>query len=491
MNESGSERANMREREDKRTLRWMFNMIVVNLVELSSESSRGLTLPTLYLFVIHLGGGIQELSILISIFSVGRLVGSTLFGKMTDLMSARETYVSSILISLLGNFIYILADMNGVSPSTGMLILTMSRFIVGFGAGNRSVCRSNVADLTVPESRMRYMTLLQATVYFGYALTPGIAASLPYQKREAFWNFNSLVHVNIYTVPGFVLCALNSFVLLCVLAGVDENMDWSHEPSCCGTDVEKASENEGIVARTNKPQVSGISEGLARRGFNLFLFLNFLLKGTLSIFETITPVLFLQVTHQSHASTTDQPRGVQIAQFLFWLGVGGLIVLLLVASQKSNRWMSDTLCWVSFLVQGFGCLCGVYCVLSPSLAALLSTEILVWSLASPVAGAVLISSFSCMLGPSKQGLSMGLIGSAGSLGRILAPPINGFLMANGNGYGVFFACAVLSFLSAALLLMFRRCVDTEKDAGIANEATVLLNRTVPLREKRRVLSPFD
>ena len=52
-------------------------------------------------------------------------------------------------------------------------VLAVARFLCGFGAGNRSVCRANVARLTLMEQRLQFLTVLQATVYFGYAVTPG------------------------------------------------------------------------------------------------------------------------------------------------------------------------------------------------------------------------------------------------------------------------------------------------------------------------------
>lgn len=477
----------------KHISRWIFNMAVVNLVELSSESARGLTLPTLYLYVMRMGGGVADLSILISIFSVGRLFGSTVFGKLVDVTSARQTFAVSLVVSLIGNAMYVLADNasggNIFGFTYGMMLLLISRFVVGFGAGNRAVCRANVADLTSQSSRMRYMTILQATVYFGYAVTPGVASVLPYQRNVEFTS-TAFFRLNIYTLPGIVLCVLNAFVLASVALGYDESVDWTHEPigepsssssssslppppsalaataavSVISSDYMKTAGAIGTkqgdaVARSSSKR---LSDELATKGFYLYLSLNFLLKGTLSIFETITPVLYLRVTDQTEEARNPTPRGQQIARFLFWLGVGGLAVLLVVAYQKSNRRLSDTLCWASLTLQGFGCAYGAICETYPSMRSLVATEILVWSIASPIAGAVIISSFSCILGPSKQGLSMGLIGSAGSLGRIIAPPINGALMSVNAGSSVFVVCSIASFVSAFSLYWFNAKARAEK-----------------------------
>lgn len=438
----------------KRSSEWIANMCLINLIELSSEGARGLTLSTLYLYVLQLGGGVKDLSWIISVFSVGRLISSTLFGQLSDILSMRQTYIISLLISLFGNILYVFADSSHIVGAYGLTALVFSRCVVGFGAGNRAVCRANVAQLCRPESRMRYMTVLQAMVYFAYAVTPGIASLFPYQQQREFWTLGGVVNVNIYTVPGIVLCALNFLVLCCILLIFDETIDEDDEPGKHDV-VVNASQNN------LKNTTARLDDHTARIGFVLFLSMNFLLKGTLSIFETFTPVMFLDVTDQVHKSSSSTPRGQQIASFLFWLGVGGLIVLLLVASQKSNQKRSDTLCWTGFFVQGIGCATGAILSVHPSMAVLVVTEVLVWSVASPVAGAVLISSFSCMLGSAKQGLSMGLIGSAGSLGRIIAPPLNGILMESGHESLIFLLCSVWSFLGAGALYAYRRFAERE------------------------------
>ena len=181
-------------------------MIIVNLIEFSSESSRGLTLPTLYLYVTSLGGGVRDLSLLISLFSFGRLISSTIFGWFSDFFDPRRAYALSLIVSFLSNLLYVFASSFG---NHSLLVLSISRFLVGFGAGNRSVCRSDVARMTSSSKRLRYMTILQATVYMGYALTPGLASILP----ESSHLFPSL---NMYTIPGVALCVLNLFVLCCV-----------------------------------------------------------------------------------------------------------------------------------------------------------------------------------------------------------------------------------------------------------------------------------
>jgi MFS transporter, ceroid-lipofuscinosis neuronal protein 7 len=48
---------------------------------------------------------------------------------------------------------------------------------------------------------------------------------------------------------------------------------------------------------------------------------------------------------------------------------------------------------------------------------------LIWSLGSPLSQVMILSTFSRMLGARPQGLMMGLITGAGSVGRIVSPLI--------------------------------------------------------------------
>ncbi|KAF4315079.1 hypothetical protein G195_011354, partial [Phytophthora kernoviae 00238/432] len=177
------------------------NICMINFVEFAAESSRGVVLATLFLYTKSLGGDLAFMGMLTSLFSVGRLISSTVFGWMCDHYSFRSVYLVSSVICLVGNLIYLIAD----SHVTGSLTaLAASRFIVGFGAGNRSVCRADVASITTINQRLTYLTMLATVVFLGYALTPGLG-SLVANTDSYFLG----VHFNRYTSPGMILVVLN------------------------------------------------------------------------------------------------------------------------------------------------------------------------------------------------------------------------------------------------------------------------------------------
>jgi MFS transporter, ceroid-lipofuscinosis neuronal protein 7 len=130
----------------RRPLRaWYGNQLFVNLVELGSEGARGLVLPSLYMYQARLDGSTQFMCLLVAAFSLGRVISSTALGVMCDRHGMRRTYVVALLISAAGNALYALADVGCLDSRYALLA---ARFVVGFGAGNRAVCRADVAALT-------------------------------------------------------------------------------------------------------------------------------------------------------------------------------------------------------------------------------------------------------------------------------------------------------------------------------------------------------
>ena len=50
----------------------------------STEATRGLALPSLYIYQTTVGGDVRFMAFLTAVFSVGRVISSTLFGVLSD-----------------------------------------------------------------------------------------------------------------------------------------------------------------------------------------------------------------------------------------------------------------------------------------------------------------------------------------------------------------------------------------------------------------------
>lgn len=91
----------------------------------------------------------------------------------------------SVAVCILGNILYSCASL------WGTYVLLAGRFTTGFGAGTSnlyrdyklinmhhagtlSVIRAYVAHVTTPKERTKYMSILGAVQFFGFAIMPGI-----------------------------------------------------------------------------------------------------------------------------------------------------------------------------------------------------------------------------------------------------------------------------------------------------------------------------
>ncbi|TYZ61568.1 hypothetical protein PybrP1_010127 [[Pythium] brassicae (nom. inval.)] len=420
---------------NRRIHAWYVNMAVINFVEFAAESSRGVVLATLFLYNKSLGGDLAFMGLLTSVFSVGRLISSTVFGWMCDHYSFKSVYVVSSAICLFGNLLYLLADTH---VTDSLLLLAVSRFLVGFGAGNRSVCRANVAALTTVNQRLKYMTILATVVFLGYALTPGLGSLVA--EADVFVLG---VHFNKYTSPGMILVALNTLTIVAMFTAFDESVSIHDGPL-------ESPNAQAAANPLNDP--TSLPDRVVNIGAIVFIFLNFNARGILSVFETVNIPLFLDVTGQDPESTG---AVVAASNFQFYLGVLGLVTYFSIEYFRHS--VSD----VTWVQAGFATLTlgNLLLVIAPaelSFARLGVAELFVWSIGCPITTAVVLAAFSKLLGGRPQGTLMGLLGSAASVSRIVLPLVPAAIP---TLTPVFWINIVLCVVSIGCLWWFSRLVN--------------------------------
>jgi ceroid-lipofuscinosis MFS transporter 7 len=428
----------------RRVSQWYINMALINFVEFSAESSRGVVLATLFLYNKSLGGNLAFMGLLTSLFSVGRLISSTVFGWMCDRYSFRSVYLVSSGICLVGNLIYLMAD---IHVTDSLTVLAASRFIVGFGAGNRSVCRANVAAMTTINQRLRYLTILATVVFLGYALTPGLG-SLVADVDVFFCG----MHFNKFTSPGMILVIFNLLTIFGMLTTYDPSIGLHDGPL----------ESPNTAATRNAlSDLTSMPERIVNIGAMVFIFLNFSARGILSVFETVNIPLFLQVTGSDPNSVA---AVVDASNFQFYLGLLGLLSYFSIEYfRRSLRDVSWVQLGFLFLLAGNVLLVVLPASLTFDLLAL--AELLVWSIGCPITTAVVVAAFSKLLGGRPQGTLMGLLGSAGSVSRIILPLLPAAIP---TLTPVFMINIALCALSVALLWWYSRLVYRTKLALLAD-----------------------
>ena len=152
--------------EHKSTV-WWVDFALVCAVLLLAESARGVVIGTLSLYLDTLGGDEFFLGIVVSAFSLGRLIASFAFGALADFWSTRAVLLLSTVACMAGNFMFCMAG-----SLASKWVLLFSRVLTGFGTGMLSVARTHVSVTTPGDERTLWMSWLGIVQFVGFAVTP-------------------------------------------------------------------------------------------------------------------------------------------------------------------------------------------------------------------------------------------------------------------------------------------------------------------------------
>jgi ceroid-lipofuscinosis MFS transporter 7 len=421
------------------------------------------------------------MTFLTAAFSFGRVISSTVFGVLSDSYDFQTVYYASILISFFGNMMYAASDKSALGSKW---VLLASRFVVGFGAGCRSVCRANVAALTTTAQRLRYLAIIAGTIFVGYAVTPGLGAWLSFINVEV-----AGYHLSAYTSPGIVLAFCNVLSLVGLCCVYDPTIAKEDGPQDA---LSPHPQNKVSVSNLHRMQelrqqhsqstggfcrcLRGVSaarwstspQWLVWIGIWVFIGLNFTCRGILAVFETIATKEFLQTINEPF---TSEAAVYKASIFHFGMGLAGVFVFFSMG-RLCRTYAELSLLVCGFVITGIGAV-----VLAPrssnaaepiSLDRFVFGYALVWSIGLPLTGVLVVAAFSKILGAEPQGAMMGYIGSAGALGRIILPIALGATSSISAALG---AVGALCFICCAAVLAYYFLVqDAQARASAVGDA---------------------
>ena len=132
----------------------------------------GIVIPVLPLYAegSRINATDAQLAWIVGIYSLLQLVCAPLFGKLSDRIGRKPVLVVSILGTAVG-FVVL-----GAATTVWMLIL--GRIIDGASGGNISTAMACIADVTTKENRSRNMGLVGAAFGLGFMLGPAIGGVL-------------------------------------------------------------------------------------------------------------------------------------------------------------------------------------------------------------------------------------------------------------------------------------------------------------------------
>jgi len=130
----------------------------------------GIVIPVLPLYAKDFGATAMTNGWLVGIYSAMQFLASPLLGKLSDRVGRRPVLLFSLLGTSLGFFI--------MGGATTLAWLFAARIIDGISGGNISTAQAYLADITKPEDRSKAMGLIGAAFGLGFIFGPAIGGVL-------------------------------------------------------------------------------------------------------------------------------------------------------------------------------------------------------------------------------------------------------------------------------------------------------------------------
>ena len=375
----------------------------------------GILIPVIQPIAEELGAPIWIATVLMGVYSLMQFIFSPVLGRLSDRVGRVPVLVMSLWASVGGYLV-----VSGlVAPMTGIILLFTARIITGIGGASISTAQSYLSDITAPEKRAGVMGMIGAAFGLGFMIGPVIGGILSHFGGRA--------------APFLFAAGLSVLNVLLMARRLPETLP---------------PEKRG--ATRTSPSVFAVA--LANRGTALpaILLANFLVIGA---FSTMTAafVLFLK----NHASF--QFNEMQIGYCFGFIGIVGVIIQggIIRRIAKNNNEGRLALTGLVLMV--------IAMIWLPFTTPWLILVLNMWlmaagnSLTNPC-----LNTLASRCGTlQNQGLTMGAMAGAGSLGRffgaLLAGPLLMLNQQDALSYGrAAFLTAALVMAVAALPLLAAR-----------------------------------
>ena len=356
---------------DDRRLSVLFFTVLLDLVGF------GIVLPLLPLYARDFGADGLQTGLLVSVYSLVQLVMAPIWGRISDRIGRRPVLILGLLGSGAAYLVFARAD--------SLAVLFLSRIVGGIGGSTIPVAQAYIADLTPPERRAGNMGLIGAAFGLGFVIGPMLGGIL------------SGVSPGAPTAPGYTaaaLCAANTLAAVLFLP---------------------ESRPRGLTDRTSRFNLPA-SLALAASSRQILITLAVYLSITMA-FSTLQPTLSLLASERF-------TMGAREAGYLFaLLGVVSAIVQGGLVRRVVPRTGERALLRASALPFALGL---VLMGLSENTPIFLAGIVLV---GVGYGGAIpsILGLLSRAVEPERQGATLGLGQSVGSLARVLGPALAGAL----------------------------------------------------------------
>lgn len=331
----------------------------------------GIIIPVLPFYVEEMGASATELGLLMAVYSVMQFIFSPMWGRVSDRIGRKPVMMIGIVGLSLSFFL--------MAISTQLWMLFAARIIGGFlSAANMPTVTAYVADITSDEDRGKGMGVIGASVGLGFILGPAIGG---------IFSKSSL------STPFYIACISSFLTFLLVLFVLKESLP---------------AEQRG-AQKKKKASIRETLQGPISILFSLQLFISLSLAG-------------LEATFAYFAAIKAGLGTVQLGYIFMIMGLAGALVQGGLVGRLTKKYGEGAVIQGGIVVSaiGFGL---VLFVNSFTTAAIFLTIF-------GIGNGVIRPSVSALLTKTSKtghGSTTGLLSSVDSLGRIIGPPLGGWL----------------------------------------------------------------
>jgi len=347
---------------------------VIMLTVLIDMTGFGIIIPLIPFYAQRFASGPAGIGILLSSFSVMQFASSPYLGRISDVRGRKPILLFSILTSMASFFFFTFAN--------SYLVLLLSRIVAGL-ASEGAVAQAYIADITTKEDRSSGLGKVGAAVGIGFILGPVIGGLLsPY----GIW------------APGAVALILSFLNLVFVFL-------YLPEPER----REQLKDDTGFM-QSLRGILSAIGEPLTGQVYIIF----FIVTLAFAAIPVIVPLLAID-----YFSFTE----VEMSYVFIFIGVIQVVLQGFAIKKMISRLGEEKLIVLGPLLL----LTGI--ILTPifrSITGFGFATILV-AVGVGITNTAIPGFISLTTPPERQGSSLGLIQSMGSIARIFGPIISGYI----------------------------------------------------------------
>lgn len=148
-------------------------LFVIFLVVFFDLVGFGIVIPILPYYSLEFGANAWQLGLLMAIYSAAQFLFAPVWGALSDHFGRRPILLTTILFSAIA--------MAGTAAASSLALLFLARGLAGVFGANISTASAYIADVTPPEQRAKGMGVIGASFGLGFLFGPAIGGALaPY-----------------------------------------------------------------------------------------------------------------------------------------------------------------------------------------------------------------------------------------------------------------------------------------------------------------------